>query len=42
MIEEFSNDYEVTKEAGMSTFMFDLHLKDKATGEKYLLRWMGR
>jgi len=25
----------------MSTFMFDLHLKDKATGEKYLLRWDG-
>jgi len=41
MIEEFSNDYEVTKESGMSTFMFDLHLKDKATGEKYLLRWDG-
>jgi multidrug efflux pump subunit AcrB len=41
MIEHFSNKYEVTKEPGMSTFMFDLHLKDKVTGEKYLLRWDG-
>lgn len=41
MIEQFSNKYEVTKEPGMSTYMFDLHLKDKASGEKYLLRWDG-
>ena len=41
MIEEFSKDYIVTKEPGMSTYMFDLHLKDKKTGEKYLLRWDG-
>ncbi len=41
MIEQFSDEYEVTKEAGMSTYMFDLHLKDKITGEKYLLRWDG-
>lgn len=31
MIEYFSKDYEVTKEPGMSTYMFDLHLKDKKT-----------
>jgi len=41
MIEQFSDDYEVIKEAGMSTYMFDLHLKDKITGKKYLLRWDG-
>ncbi len=42
MIEYFSNKgYEVIKEAGMSTFMFDLTLKDKKTGEEYLLRWDG-
>ncbi len=41
MIEQFSDKYEVTKEPGMSTYMFDLHLKDKASGEKYLLRWDG-
>jgi len=41
MIEQFSDDYEVIKEPSMSTFMFDLHLKDKITGEKYLLRWDG-
>jgi len=41
MIEKFSDKYEVTKVAGITTYMFDLNLKDKATGEKYLLRWDG-
>lgn len=41
MLEKFSNKYVVTKEVGISTYMFDLHLKDKETGEKYLLRWDG-
>ena len=41
MIEYFSKDYIVTKEPGMSTYMFDLHLKDKKSGEKILLRWDG-
>ena len=41
MIEEFSKDYNVTKEPGMSTYMFDLHLTDKKTGEHFLLRWDG-
>jgi multidrug efflux pump subunit AcrB len=40
MLEAFSNQYEITKE-GFSTYMFDLHLKDKMTGEKFLLRWDG-
>ena len=41
MIEHFSSKYEVSKVAGMSTFMFDLELKEKTTGENYLLRWDG-
>ena len=42
MIEYFTQKgYEVIKESGMSTFMFDLTLKDKKTGEEYLLRWDG-
>ena len=41
MIEYFSKQYKVEKEPGMSTYMFDLHLTDKKTGEKFLLRWDG-
>ena len=41
MMEYFSNDYEVEKEPGMTTYMFDLHLTDKKTGEKVLIRWDG-
>lgn len=42
MIEYFSQKgYEVTKEPGISTHMFDLTLRDKKTGEEYLLRWDG-
>ena len=41
MIEAFSKEYEVEKEPGITTYMFDLHLTDKATGEKFLLRWDG-
>ena len=41
MIEYFSKAYKVEKEPGMSTYMFDLHLTDKKTGEKFLLRWDG-
>ena len=41
MIEKFANKYEVTKVAGITTYMFDLNLKDKKTGENYLLRWDG-
>jgi multidrug efflux pump subunit AcrB len=40
MIEYFKKDYEVTT-APFSTYMFDLNLKDKKTGEKFLLRWDG-
>lgn len=41
MIEVFSKDYNVSKEPGMSTYMFDLHLTDPKTGKSYLLRWDG-
>ncbi|HHB95198.1 MAG TPA: efflux RND transporter permease subunit, partial [Campylobacterales bacterium] len=40
MIEHFSKNYTVEK-AGFSTYMFDLYLTDKQTGEKFLLRWDG-
>ncbi len=42
MIEYFKKrGYKVEKEPGMSTYMFDLHLTDPKTGEKFLLRWDG-
>ncbi len=41
MIEYFSKEYNVTKEPGITTFMFDLHLVHKETKEKVLLRWDG-
>ncbi len=40
MIEHFSKKY-IVKKAGFSTYMFDLYLTDKQTGEKFLLRWDG-
>jgi len=40
MIEHFSKDYIVEK-APFSTYMFDLYLTNKQTGEKFLLRWDG-
>jgi len=41
LLESLSEQFEVTKDPGMSTYMFDLHLKDKKTGETLLLRWDG-
>ena len=42
MIDYFSKKgWKVEKEPGMSTYMFDLHLTDPKTGEKFLLRWDG-
>lgn len=41
MMEHFAKQYEVSKVAEISTYMFDLLLQDKTTGEKYLLRWDG-
>ena len=37
----FAHDFEVSPVAGITTYMFDLELVDKKTGEKYLLRWDG-
>jgi len=41
MIAYFSNKYDVKKVDGITTYMFDLILKDKRSGEKYLLRFDG-
>jgi multidrug efflux pump subunit AcrB len=42
MIDYFSkHGYEVSKAPGISTFMFDLYLKDKKTAKEYLIRWDG-
>ncbi len=40
MIEHFEKEYDV-KMAPFSTYMFDLELTDKKTGEAFLLRWDG-
>jgi len=40
MIEKFSKEYEIEK-AGFTTYMFDLYLTEKKTGEKFMLRWDG-
>ena len=40
MVEYFEKKYEV-KNAPFSTYMFDLELTDKKTGEEFLLRWDG-
>ncbi len=40
MVEYFEKEYEV-KNAPFSTYMFDLELKDKKTGEEFLIRWDG-
>jgi multidrug efflux pump subunit AcrB len=41
MMEYFEKEYIVEKEPGINTYMFDLHLTDRETGEKILLRWDG-
>ncbi len=41
LIEELSSDFNVTKVAGITTYMFDLNLRDKITGDEMLLRWDG-
>ena len=40
MVEKFEENYNVSN-ADFSTYMFDLKLEDKETGEKFLLRWDG-
>ncbi len=42
MIKEFSKNYYITKESVSNfTHMFDLHLKNKKTGERYDIVWDG-
>jgi multidrug efflux pump subunit AcrB len=41
LMQTLADDFNITKDPGMSTYMFDLHLNDKKTGEKLLLRWDG-
>jgi multidrug efflux pump subunit AcrB len=41
MLEALSEEFNVTKVPGMSTFMFDLNLEHKQTGEKLLLQFDG-
>ncbi|MEA2048203.1 MAG: efflux RND transporter permease subunit [Campylobacterota bacterium] len=41
MMEEFLEAYHVTKVSGISTYMFDLDIVDKESGEKMLVRWDG-
>ncbi len=40
MVDYFSKQY-IVENAPFSTYMFDLKLTDKKTGEKFLLRWDG-
>jgi len=40
MVEYFEKQY-IVKNAPFSTYMFDLELTDKTTGEEFLLRWDG-
>jgi multidrug efflux pump subunit AcrB len=41
MIKKLSHDFNITRLTGFSTYMFDLALTDKKTGEKVLARWDG-
>ncbi len=41
ILEQLSDEFNVTKVEGISTYMFDLNLVDKQTGEQMLLRWDG-
>ncbi len=41
MIERLSDEFNVTKVPGITTFMFDLNLVDKKTKEEVLVQWDG-
>ncbi len=41
MLKRLWKKYDITKKPGIDTFMFDLNLVDRKTGEKMLLRWDG-
>jgi len=41
IIDQLQKKYDISKVGGINTFMFDLPLIDRKTGEKMLLRWDG-
>ena len=41
MLEVLKDEYNLTKDPGITTYMFDLHAVDKRSGEKVLIRWDG-
>jgi len=41
MIDLLSNEYNVSKVPGITTYMFDLNIVDKESGAKMLVRWDG-
>jgi multidrug efflux pump subunit AcrB len=41
MLDLFSEEYDIEEQLGLSTYMFDLKLTNKITGEKFLVRWDG-
>ena len=41
MIKKLSKKFDIKRLTGMNTYMFDLQLTDKKTGEKVLVRWDG-
>jgi len=41
MIKKLQKDFDIERLTGMSTYMFDLMLTEKKTGEKVLVRWDG-
>ena len=41
MIELLKDEYNISKEPGINTYMFDLHATDKQTGSEMLIRWDG-
>ena len=41
ILKELNEDYNITKVPGISTYMFDLLLKDRSSGDNMLLRWDG-
>jgi len=41
MLKALQDEYNVTKDPGISTYMFDLHARDKKSAEDVLIRWDG-
>ena len=41
MMKELNSAYDISKVAGVSTYMFDLNVRDRKNGSEMLLRWDG-